>query len=53
MGEPALGDRSAVEPAWVDELRAALRGQLIEAGDAAYDTRQGRAVWNADIDTPR
>ena len=50
MAELALGDRSAVQRAWVDELQDSLRGQLIEPGDTAYDTREGRAVWNADID---
>jgi FAD/FMN-containing dehydrogenase len=32
----------------LDEFRAALRGKLIQAGDAEYDA--ARTIWNAMID---
>jgi FAD/FMN-containing dehydrogenase len=38
----------ALEPKRVDELRAALRGPLLLAGDAGYD--ESRSLWNAMID---
>ena len=38
----------AIERVRVDELRAALRGPLLLAGDAGYD--EARSVWNAMID---
>jgi FAD/FMN-containing dehydrogenase len=38
----------ALEPKRVDDLRAALRGPLLLAGDAGYE--EARSVWNAMID---
>ncbi len=37
-----------LEPKRVDELRAALRGPLLLAGDAGYE--ESRTIWNAMID---
>lgn len=38
----------ALEPKRVDDLRAALRGPLLLAGDAGYE--EARSIWNAMID---
>ena len=41
---------TSVSEELANELRGALRGAVLQAGDPAYDTRDGRLVWNADID---
>jgi FAD/FMN-containing dehydrogenase len=42
------GGRTALEPGTVEALREGLRGSLITAGDAVYDS--ARRVWNGMID---
>jgi FAD/FMN-containing dehydrogenase len=42
------GQQLSLKPADIDELRAALRGELLTAADAGYDG--ARLVWNAAFD---
>lgn len=42
------GELRAIPAAVIDDLRAVLRGALLQAGDPGYD--EARLVWNGMID---
>ena len=42
------GSQTVIEGTTVETLKTSLRGELLRAGDAAYD--EARKVWNGMID---
>jgi hypothetical protein len=41
-------ERTAIDGAAVDELRASFRGEVVSPADAGYD--EHRKIWNGSID---